>query len=99
MATKAELEAELTELRAQNTALKSQEKQAEKQPEPPEESSDLHLPAQLRDVLDEHGIDVSDAEAMGNQLVDELVRLQKDHPMVVLLGVFALGCIVGRAFR
>ncbi len=99
MATKAELEVELAALKAQNEALRSR---AEQEPAPPVETapqSDLHVATQLKDFLSEHGIDTTDAEAIGNQLVDELSALHKDHPLVTLLGVFALGCVVGRAFK
>ena len=99
MATKAELEGEVALLRRQNEALRSKAEQPSASDENQDPSSDIHLPAQLSDALKEHGIDASDVEALGNQLVDEVTKLHKDHPLITLLGVFLVGCIVGRAFR
>lgn len=99
MATQAELEAEVALLREKNEALKAQAKQSAPPEEPPSSSSDSDLPKQLTDALKEHGIDASDLEALGNQLADEVIRLHKEHPLATLLGVFVLGCVVGRASR
>lgn len=99
MATKTELEEELALLRQQNEALRSEAEQAQTADTPQDAGSDLHLPTQLSEALAEHGIDATDIEAMGNQLVDEMIKLHKEHPLVALLGVFAVGCIVGRAFK
>ncbi len=99
MATKAELEAELALLREQNEALKSKVEDRSEDPDASAGSSDMHLPTPLQELLAKQGIDSSDLEAMANQLVDELAALHREHPMATLLGVFVLGCIVGRAFR
>jgi hypothetical protein len=99
MATKAELEAEVA-------GLKEESRQRDSTPPPDAEtaaSSDASraaaMPEGLQRALSEHGIDGQAIETMGAQLVDELVALQKEKPLVVLLGAFAVGCIVGRAFR
>lgn len=99
MATKAELEAELALLRQQNEAAKTQKEITAESDETPGPSDSSHLPTGLSNALREHGIDAADAEAIGKQLVDEMIKLHKEHPLVTLLGVFAVGCIVGRAFR
>lgn len=99
MATKTELEAEVALLREQNEALKSRAEQSAAQENSELPKSEVHLPAQLSDVLKEHGIDATDVEALSSQLIDEVTKLNKDHPILTLLGVFAIGCIVGRAFR
>lgn len=99
MATKAELEAEVAQLRQQNEALKTQKEISAESDETPEPSDNFHLPTGLSDALQEHGVDAADIQAMGNQLVDEMIKLHKEHPLVTLLGVFAVGCIVGRAFK
>ncbi|WP_170470019.1 hypothetical protein [Ruegeria arenilitoris] len=99
MATKAELEAEVAQLRQQNEALKTQKEISAESDKTPELSDNFHLPTELSDALKKHGVDAADVEAMGNQLVDEMITLHKEHPLVTLLGVFAVGCIVGRAFK
>ena len=41
----------------------------------------------------------ADVEAVQKQLMDELTRLQKEYPLAMLLGTFALGVVVGRALK
>lgn len=53
----------------------------------------------VHQVLSDHGIDADAIDTLGKQFLDELVTLQKEKPLVVLLGAFALGCVVGRALR
>ncbi len=99
MATKADLEAEVALLRGQNEALKSQAAQSGAQDSSKPATQDTHIPTQISDALKDHGIDPTDIENLGTHLADELTKLNKDHPILTLLGVFAIGCIVGRAFR
>lgn len=99
MATKAELEAELDVLRQQNEALRSKAEHTAEDTEAPTDFGDSLAPNALVDVLTKQGINSSDIEAIADQLADELVTFHKDHPLITVLGVFALGCIVGRAFR
>lgn len=96
MATKAELEAEIAELRREMKQ-RDQEVQAEKAEiaaakdaiQPPETEG-------LRALLDEHGIT---ADTFGENLLEQLTELQKEKPLVVLVAALALGIIVGRAFK
>lgn len=99
MATKAELEAEVALLRETNEALKAQAKKTSPPEDPPSPSKDTDLSTHLTEALKEHGIDTADLEALGNQLADEVTKLQKDHPLATLLGVFVAGCLVGRALK
>lgn len=99
MATKAELEAELALLREQNETLRRQSDQRSEDKAESEDTAKNHFPAKLQDILDEHGIDSSSVEAMGGQLNAELVKFQRDQPLLALLGAFAIGCVVGRALR
>lgn len=99
MTTKAELEAELKELRQRNAQLEEKAR-AETDPESedkapePEKTTD-----EIRRLLQDHGIDLSKAEAIGEDVVEEFGRLQKDYPITVLLIAFTLGYVVGRAQR
>ncbi len=93
MATKAELEAELEALRARSAKL---EESAEAGAE---EKASTKTSDEIRRLLKEHGVDLSGAEAMGEDVVAEFGRLQKDYPITVLLIAFSLGYVVGRASR
>ncbi|NVO55517.1 hypothetical protein HW561_06920 [Rhodobacteraceae bacterium B1Z28] len=97
MATKAELEAELKELRTRNAQLEEDADQnlkpdAEAEPTAPRKTTD-----EIRALLEEHGIDLSKAQAVGEEAVEEFGRLQKDYPITALLVAFSLGYVVGRA--
>lgn len=95
MATKAELEAELNELRARNARL---EAKAEDTSEPEVEAPHpLKTADEIRKLLEEHGIDLKKAEALGEDVVEEFGRLQKQYPITALLIAFTLGYVVGRA--
>lgn len=89
MATKAELEAEVEELKREMKQ-RDQEVQTEKDADQPAETDGL------RALLDEHGITV---ENFGDNLLEQLTELQKEKPLVVLVAALALGIIVGRAFK
>ncbi|WP_299637284.1 hypothetical protein [uncultured Ruegeria sp.] len=94
MATKAELESELEKLRKRNAALETQAEKESGSEEPPEsaKSSD-----EIRKLLEDHGIDLSQVQSLGHDVVEEFGRLQKDYPITALLIAFSLGYIVGRA--
>ena len=94
MATKAELEAELSKLRAQNAKLKSETEQPVNETTQHDEAS---MTDEVRGLLKEHGVDTEKVEAMGSQLVDELTALRKDYPLTALIAAFALGYVVGRS--
>ena len=99
MATKAELEAELARLREQIETLRAQTAQRPEETAPSEGTARRHLPAKLQTILDEHGIDTSNIDSLSDHLSDELVNFQRDHPVLALLSVFAIGCVVGRGLR
>lgn len=99
MATKLELEAELDQLRAQNDMLRSQANEARDSVASNDPPIEVGVAENLKRVLDEHGLDSDSVEALRGQLTDEFTHLQKEYPLAILLGVFALGCVVGRAFK
>ncbi|WP_299893849.1 hypothetical protein [uncultured Ruegeria sp.] len=94
MATKAELESELEKLRERNASL---EAQFEKDPEPKEPPERVKSSDEIRKLLEDHGIDLSQVQSLGNDVVEEFGRLQKDYPITALLIAFSLGYVVGRA--
>jgi len=99
MATKAELQAELAELkremgkgaqtRQSNPAKIALSDDAEQTPE----ADTLHR------LLDQHGIDADTLGSVGADLLEELTELQKDKPLIVLAAAFALGVIIGRTVK
>ncbi|WP_170476483.1 hypothetical protein [Ruegeria arenilitoris] len=95
MTSKAELETELKRLRARNAELESKTEQATETNAKKQDGSadDIHK------LLAERGIDLSKVENVGEALVEEIGRLQKDYPITVILAAFALGYAVGRAQR
>lgn len=99
MATKLELEAELEKLREQNDMLRSQSNETRDSAASDNPPTKLDVTENLKRVLDELGLDSDSVEALRGQLTDEFTHLQKEYPLAVLLGVFALGCVVGRAFK
>ncbi len=91
MTTKAELEAELEKLRTRNAQLEA------KTDDQPDDPQPIKTTDEIRNLLAEHGIDLSKAEAMGEEAIAEFGRLQKDYPITALLIAFTLGYTVGRA--
>lgn len=96
MTTKAELEAELEKLRSRNAQLEAKSDQSS---ETSTEAEPTKTSDEIRKLLKEHGIDLSKAESLGEDVVEEFGRLQKDYPITVLLVAFTLGYVVGRAHR
>lgn len=101
MTTKAELEREVARLKQELSDLR-----AKPSPETPDEaetsatpSAEAHPASEVNRLLTEIGIDADSFDTVGEQLLDELSSLQKDKPLVVLLGAFVLGLAVGRALR
>lgn len=99
MATKAELQAELADLKQEmrqggEDAKKGEPPQRSSKSDPA--SSDKSDPQQL---LVGHGVDAETVEALGENLLDGLKTLQKEKPLVVLVAAFALGLLVGRASK
>jgi hypothetical protein len=99
MATKAELEAEIASLRKQNASPEPEAEQDPKNGSLSETSAPTQLEEGVQRALEEHGGDGADVEAVQKQLMDELTRLQKEYPLAMLLGTFALGVVVGRALK
>ncbi|MES0860996.1 hypothetical protein ABLN87_01410 [Ruegeria sp. SCPT10] len=94
MATKAELEAELDKLRKRNAELEAKTGSA---PEPEDQSEPVKTSDEIRRLLADHGIDLSKAQSLGEDVVEEFGRLQKDYPLTALVIAFSLGYVVGRA--
>ncbi|NOD91749.1 hypothetical protein GS636_03010 [Ruegeria sp. HKCCD4884] len=94
MATKAELETELEKLRQRNATL---EARVEQYPKPKDAPERVKTSDEIRKLLEEHGIDLSKAQSLGEDVVEEFGRLQKDYPMTALIIAFSLGYVVGRA--
>lgn len=100
MATKAELEAELAALKAELARDRAEAQANAATPAAPDDDGTAtSRPEGLHQLLADNGIDVDSVEAFGSDLSKQLVALQKEQPIVVLIGAFALGCLVGRAFR
>lgn len=85
MATKAELEAELAELRKQIA-----------QRDAPDEGAENSAPTMLSDYMSSHGFDAKDIAELWEQLSKELGHLPQNKPLLTALGVFALGVMLGR---
>jgi hypothetical protein len=99
MATKAELESELADLKQEMRQRSEEIKKDE-----PAEGTSKSEPASsdksdLQQLLVGHGVDAETVEALGENLLDEFKTLQKDKPLVVLVAAFALGLLVGRASK
>ncbi|MEM7319845.1 MAG: hypothetical protein AAF408_12580 [Pseudomonadota bacterium] len=97
MTSKAELAAELEKLRARRAR---PETEADRSPgsDPGSQAAvRLKTSDEIRSFLEEHGFDLSKLESVGEDVVEEFGRLQKDYPLTVLLLAFALGYVVGRA--
>jgi hypothetical protein len=99
MATKAELESELADLK-QEMRQRDEETQIS---EPLEEKSKGEPVASdksdLQQLLVGHGVDAESVEALGENLLDEMKIFQKEKPMVALVAAFAIGLLVGRASK
>jgi len=92
MATKAQLEAELANLKAQMA-------QTRPEPEPrsePEEPPVTDAQGAFSALLEDHGIDTSDIDALWRQFSDELKDLPEQKPLVTAVAAFGLGFALGR---
>ena len=99
MATKVELEAELESLRSQNDLLRTQAEQTRDAVASEDSADQADVLDDLKRALNENGFDGDSVEALRTQFTEEFTRMQKEYPLATLLGVFALGCVVGRAFK
>ncbi|SPJ28868.1 hypothetical protein [Falsiruegeria mediterranea] len=95
MATKAQLEAELAELKSQLAA--SDAKPAPK-PAPEPESEPEHGDEQsaFAALLKEHGVDTQDIDALWAQFSSELSDLPEKKPLLTAVAAFGLGFALGR---
>ncbi len=99
MASKTELEAELEHLRAQNDALSLEAGESPKKNKVDDSRNETDAMDSLRQLLDEHGIDGENLDALFTQLTDEFTKLQKEYPIAVLLSIFVFGFVAGRTFK
>ncbi len=99
MATKMELEAELERLRAQNETLRSETSESSTTDVADDPPGETDVMSGLKQLLDEHGIDGENIDALRTQLTDEFTKLQKEYPIAVLLSIFVLGFVAGRTFK
>ncbi len=96
MTTKAELEIELEKLRTRNAELKAQVEQKPESDEGAQDSTPTKTKDEIRKSLEDHGIDIKKIETMGDEVVEEIHKLQEHYPITVLLVAFTLGYVVGR---
>ncbi len=99
MTTKAELEAELADLKREMAQHKDKVKVDLPDATNRDDAQTKSGAEDLKRVLDEHGIDMQMVEALGTNSLEELKEFLKERPLIVLVSVFALGCIVGRAVK
>ncbi|AXI49095.1 hypothetical protein C1J03_23530 (plasmid) [Sulfitobacter sp. SK012] len=99
MATKTELGAELELLRAQNEALRSEVRESPEKNMADGSRNETDAMDSLKQLLDEHGIDGENLDALRTQLTDEFTKLQKEYPIAILLSSFAFGFVAGRTFK
>ena len=95
MATKAELESELSELRQQCEALKAEQTGAPPAEPSSDEDEGPNLSDSVQALLEEHGIESDQIKNASEQLVKEVSELQQKYPLAMLLGVFILGYAIG----
>lgn len=99
MATKAELETELAALKQDLEKSRSaQEAQPSETGAQKADESDGGAHG-LKKVLADHGVDADGVESLCETLLEELKALQKEKPLTVAIGAFALGLVVGRASK
>ncbi len=89
MATKAELEAELSKLR---------EQLAEKV-EAAADSDIAKAPGAFADMLKSQGVSSEEIAALWERLSGELGNLPRNRPLLTAAGAFAFGFLLGRASK
>ncbi len=112
MVTKAELEAELAELKrelaereATEAAAEADAPQDRTEPAGPDEKTAPDPVEQMREALAEalksHGVDPADLDLDGlwKQLSDEIADLARQRPALTAVTAFALGFILGRVSK
>lgn len=100
MATKAELEKELADLKqelAKSGGADDEDTQGTSTAKTADATDDnAHG---LKKLLADHGVDAENIESLSETLLDELKSLQKEKPLTLALAAFALGLVVGRASK
>lgn len=98
MTTKAELEAELAELRQQMDEVpdaSEAEADTRQEAQPEVDTNGTGHPA-LDGILHDHGISSDEIRSLMDQFSEELGHLPQNKPLLTALGAFALGVVVGR---
>ena len=90
MATKAELEAELAELRRQI---------AERDHVAEERQAGVAQPEDSAEPADDTELNGEDWDALFKEIVTELESLPQKKPLLVAAGIFAFGWLIGRSSR
>ena len=91
MATKAQLEAEVAELKRQLAEQQTQREEAKP------EASNSEDDAGGAGILEELGIKGDDMQALWEQFSEELGGFPERKPLLTMIGVFAAGFLLGRA--
>lgn len=87
MATKAELEKEVAELRS---------KLSEQESEPEAEQAETETPGAFADILHDHGVDADQIEAIWAQFSKELGDIPQEKPILTAIAAFGIGFALGR---
>ncbi|WP_170482343.1 hypothetical protein [Ruegeria arenilitoris] len=96
MATKAELEAELADLREK---LNERDDQEELSVTSPQSDNDAEENSSLSKELSDFGINGESIEEVFRQLVHELDDFHKQKPVLTVAAAFALGFLLGRSSK
>jgi hypothetical protein len=99
MATKAELDAELTTLKREIKQRNATAEPSRSDVNTSEDADQTSEPEDLQQLLDEHGINEESVKDFKANLLKELTELQKEKPLVALVAVLAVGIIIGRTFK
>jgi len=96
MATKAELQAELEQLRAQMTQRRESD-DGESSAEADEAGTNDAQPQDgWASLLKSQGLDATDTEALLEQLSEELGDLPHNKPLITSIAAFGVGFVLGR---
>lgn len=87
MATKAELEQEVAELRS---------KLADQESTQTANEADEETPGAFAEILNDHGVDADQIEALWAQFSKELGDIPQDKPLLTAIAAFGIGFALGR---
>ncbi|MFD3191442.1 hypothetical protein ACFMPD_14350 [Sedimentitalea sp. HM32M-2] len=96
MATKAELEAELADLRAELERSRERLEETAADAAAAATSVVQEAPAALVDLLRAQGVGADEIAALWQRLSDELGGLPQNKPLLTAIGAFGLGFLLGR---